>query len=145
MMARGPAAWHDPGATRSRRVGGRVRALTDDRALLAVIDDDVSVLESLPDLVRESGYAARAYASAEEFLASGQIGDAQCLILDVRLRGMSGPDLQHELRRRGHQAPVIYITAQTDQALRERLVAGGAVACLFKPFREEELLEALRF
>src|SRR6185295_7693433 len=113
------------------------------RSLVSVVDDNESVRESLPDLLRHAGFDAEAFASAEAFLASPAIGDTHCLILDVGLPGMSGPDLQQELISRGHQIPTIFITAQGDHSLRPRLTARGAVACLFKPFSDTALLDAL--
>jgi FixJ family two-component response regulator len=117
--------------------------IPNERDLVAVIDDDDSVRESLPDLVRELGFAVRAFASAEEFLAVDHIDQTKCLILDIALPGMSGPDLRAELQRRGRSIPVIYITAQTDETIRSRLLAGGAVQVLLKPFSEGALREAL--
>jgi FixJ family two-component response regulator len=114
------------------------------RALVTVVDDSESVRDSLPDLLRHSGYDARAFESAEAFISSEGVGDTTCLILDVGLPGMSGPDLQQELRRLGHDIPTIFITAQGDPSLRPRLVARGAVACLFKPFSDTALLDALK-
>jgi FixJ family two-component response regulator len=111
--------------------------------LVAVVDDDESVRESLPDLLRESGYAARAFSSAEELLDSGDLVRFGCLILDIAMPGMSGPDLQQELRRRGSAIPVVFITANGDETVRPRLLAQGAVDCLFKPFSEAALLAAL--
>jgi FixJ family two-component response regulator len=111
--------------------------------MVSVVDDSDSVRESLPDLVREFGFDSRAFSSAEEFLASGAVKDTNCLILDVGLPGMSGPDLQQELKRLGLSIPIIFITAQGDASLRPRLVALGAVACLFKPFNDDALLEAI--
>lgn len=113
------------------------------RPLISVVDDDESVRESLPDLLREFGFAARAFSSAEEFLASDYIGQTQCLVLDVAMPGMSGPDLQQELTRRRQEIPIVFITAHRDDAVRPRLLERGAVECLFKPFSETALLEAL--
>jgi FixJ family two-component response regulator len=115
----------------------------DTRPLISVVDDDESVRESLPDLLRELGFAARAFSSAEEFLASDILGRTRCLVMDVSMPGMSGPDLQQELRRRRQEIPVVFITAHGDEAVRPRLLAGGAVECLFKPFSEAALLDAL--
>ena len=111
--------------------------------LVTVIDDDQSVRESLPDLLRECGYEVEAFASAEEFLASGDVGRTKCLVLDVAMPGMSGPELQRELRRRGRAMPVVFITAHGDETMRPRLLEQGAVDCLFKPFRETALLAAI--
>ena len=111
--------------------------------LVSVVDDDESVRESLPDLLREFGFAVQAFACAEAFLASGQVDATRCLILDVAMPGMSGPDLQDELIRRGHAIPIIFITAHGDAAERPRLIRQGAVDCLLKPFSEAALLQAL--
>ncbi len=113
------------------------------RARVTVVDDDESVRESLPDLLRELGYDAEAFVSAEEFLASGRISQTDCLMLDVAMPGMSGPELQRELVRRGHAVPVIFITALGDKSIPPALLAQGAVACLLKPFQEQDLREAL--
>jgi FixJ family two-component response regulator len=113
------------------------------RPLVSVVDDDESVRESLPDLLIELGFAARVFASAEAFLASDQIDATQCLILDIAMPGMSGPELVHELTRRDKPIPVIFITAHGDGATGPALVGEGAVACLLKPFSETALLDAL--
>jgi FixJ family two-component response regulator len=113
------------------------------RPLVVVVDDSASVRESLPDLLEHVGFAVQAFPTAEAFLASDVAHDARCLILDVGLPGMSGPDLLQELRRRGNAIPVVFITAQDDNSLQLRLFAGGAAACLFKPFSDSELLKAV--
>jgi len=111
--------------------------------LVSVVDDSDSVRESLPDLLDQFGFAVQTFSSAEAFLASEAANHTNCLILDVGLPGMSGPELQQELIRRGQAIPIVFITAQGDQSLRPRLVARGAVACLFKPFSDTALLEAV--
>ena len=111
--------------------------------LVSVVDDDESVRESLPDLLREFGFAVRAFSSAEEFLASDCVAQTRCLILDVAMPGMSGPDLQQELTLRRQNIPIVFITAQRDEGVRSRLLEQGAVDCLFKPFSETVLLDAL--
>ena len=113
------------------------------RSLVAVVDDDESVRESLPDLLREFGFAAQAFSSAEAFLASEVVSETNCLILDVAMAGMSGPELQQELSRRQQEIPIVFITANGDKTVRPRLLAQGAVECLFKPFSEAALLDAL--
>ena len=113
------------------------------RSLVSVVDDDQSVRESLPDLLREFGFAAQAFSSAEEFLGSGSMDETRCLILDVAMPGMSGPDLQSELIRRGQSIPIIFITAQRDESGRLRILEQGAFTCLLKPFHDTALLEAL--
>ena len=117
--------------------------MIDKRPLVSVVDDSESVRESLPDMLHEFGFRARVFPSAEAFLEDGVLGETSCLILDVGLPSMSGPDLQQELKRRRVNVPIVFITAQGDRSLRPRLVAEGAVACLFKPFSDTELLEAL--
>ena len=117
--------------------------MTVTRSLVSVVDDDESVRESLPDLLKQFGFAARAFSSAEEFLASDYVGQTQCLILDVGMTEMTGPDLQRELMRRRQAIPIIFITAERDMTVRQRLIRQGAVECLFKPFSDTALLEAL--
>ena len=112
-------------------------------SLVSVVDDDESVRESLPDLLRQFGFAAQAFSSAEAFLASEVVNETSCLILDVAMPGMSGPDLQEELIRRGQEIPIVFITGTGDQTVRPRVLATGAVECLFKPFSEAALLGAL--
>ena len=113
------------------------------RSLVSVVDDDESVRESLPDLLREFGYAARTFSSAEEFLGSDCVDQTRCLMLDIGMPGMTGPDLQRELKLRGQQIPIIFITAHRDEAIRTRVLEEGAVECLFKPFSDTAVLEAL--
>jgi len=113
------------------------------RSLVSVVDDDESVRESLPDLLREFGFAAHAFSSAEEFLASDALRETKCLILDIAMPGMSGPDLQRELTRRQQEIPIVFITAHADETVRQRLIQQGAVDCLFKPFSDTALLAAL--
>ena len=115
----------------------------DPRPLISVVDDDESVRESLPDLLREFGFEVQAFSSAEEFLASESVADTNCLVLDVAMPGMTGPDLQRELKLREHWIPIVFITAQRDATVRPRLIAEGAVECLFKPFEPADLLQAL--
>src|SRR5262249_8371039 len=111
--------------------------------LVSVVDDDESVRESLPDFLRQVGFVAEAFSSAEAFLASNVVAATSCLLLDLSMPGMSGPDLQQELIRRQRRIPIVFITAHGDEAIRLRLIAQGAVECLFKPFSETALIEAL--
>ena len=113
------------------------------RPLVCVVDDDESVRESLPDLLNEFGYAVEAFSSAKDFLASDCMAKADCLILDVAMPQMSGPDLQRELRRRGQSVPIVFITAHSDERIRPQLLEQDAVACLIKPFNQTALQEAL--
>jgi FixJ family two-component response regulator len=112
-------------------------------SLVSVVDDDLSVREALPDLIRQFGFPAQAFSSAEAFLASEVVSETRCLILDIAMPGMSGPELQQELIRRGPEIPIVFITANGDRTVRPRLLAQGAVECLFKPFSETALLDAL--
>ena len=115
-----------------------------ERSLASVVDDDESVRESLPDLLRQFGFAARAFSSAEAFLGSALLSETSCLLLDIAMPGgMSGLDVQRELRRRRQKIPIVFITAQPDETIRPRLMANGAVECLFKPFSETALFDAL--
>ena len=99
------------------------------RTLVSVVDDDESAREALPDLLREFGFAAKAFSSAEEFLASDSVGQTKCLLLDVAMPGMSGPDLQHELKLRRQRIPIIFITAQGDETVRRRLLSQERCQC----------------
>jgi FixJ family two-component response regulator len=123
----------------------RDEALTVGKpSLVSVVDDDESVRESLPDLLRQVVFAAEAFSSAEAFLASDVVGETGCLLLDIAMPGMSGPDLQQELIRRRQQIPIVFIKGHGDRAVRPPLVAREAVECLFKPFSEAALLDAIQ-
>jgi len=113
-------------------------------SLISLVDDDQSVRESLPDLLRQFGYTVRAFAAAHAFLESDAVEQTRCLILDVAMPGMSGPDLQQELARRGLRIPIIFITAQSNETLRAKLLAQGAADFLVKPFDDTVFLEALK-
>jgi FixJ family two-component response regulator len=115
----------------------------DTRPLVSVVDDDESVRESLPDLLMEFGFAVQAFASAEAFLASDSVDQTRCLILDIAMPGMTGPELQKELKLRRQEIPILFITAHRDETIRLRALELGAVAFLFKPFSDTELLQAL--
>jgi FixJ family two-component response regulator len=118
-------------------------SMMNPRLLVSVVDDDESVRESLPDLLKEFGFASQTFSSSEEFLASDEISRTKCLILDVAMPGMGGPELQQELKRRKIEIPIIFITARRDETARSRLIEQGAIACLIKPFSDTALLEAL--
>lgn len=117
--------------------------MNNNRSLISVVDDDESIRESLPDLLTVFGFAAQTFSSAEEFLASEQISQTRCLILDIAMPGMTGPDLQRELKVRQQTIPIIFITAEKNEAVRRRLLREGAIECLFKPFSDSDLLAAL--
>ena len=113
------------------------------RSFVTVVDDDESVRESIPDLLQVCGFSVRAFSSAQAFLASELVAETECLILDIAMPGMSGPHLQRELRRRKQEIPIVYITARRDETVRLRMLEAGAVACLFKPFSDTALLDAV--
>lgn len=117
--------------------------MASTRPLVSVVDDDESVRESLPDLLNELGYDVQAFSSAEEFLASVYVERSACAVVDIAMPGMTGPELQQELAKRGHALPLVFITAQIDEALRRSVLKRGAVACLYKPFTEADLVAAL--
>jgi FixJ family two-component response regulator len=117
--------------------------MKNPRLLVSIVDDDESVRESLPDLLREFGFASQTFSSAGGFLASDAIARTNCLILDVTMPGMCGPELQKEMNRRKIKIPIIFITGHRDERLRSRLVEQGAVACLIKPLSDVAVLEAL--
>ena len=109
--------------------------------LVSVVDDDESVRESLPDLLRSFGFEAEPFDSAEAFLGSASLARTSCLILDVAMPGMTGPELQEELKKAGHRIPIVFITAHIEAAA--RVLRNGAAACLSKPFSDIALLEAV--
>lgn len=117
---------------------------TSERSLVSVVDDDESVREALPDLLREFGFASRAFSSAEAFLSSDCVNKTKCLILDVCMPGITGLDLHRELKLRGQQIPTIFMTAKRDDAIRARALGQGAAEFLYKPFSDTTLLEALK-
>lgn len=117
--------------------------MKENRPLVSVVDDDESVRESLPDLLKELGFATQTFSSAEEFLASKSVYQTKCLILDIAMPVMSGPDLQRELKLRHQEIPIVFITARRDDTVRALMLEQGAVECLFKPFSETVLLDAI--
>jgi FixJ family two-component response regulator len=117
--------------------------MNNKRSLVSVVDDDESIRESLPDLLREFGFTAQTFSSAEEFLASDYVDQTSCLILDIAMSGMTGPELQRELTIRRKEIQIIFITGQRDEAIRSRLLKLGAVECLSKPFSDSDLQKAL--
>jgi FixJ family two-component response regulator len=117
--------------------------MADTPPLVSVVDDDESIREALPDLLREFGYSVRAFSSAQAFLDSGSIEETKCLILDIAMPGMSGPDLQRELNTRAKRPPIVFISAHGDETLRPWLIEQGAVDCLTKPFSDTALRAAI--
>jgi FixJ family two-component response regulator len=111
--------------------------------LISIVDDDDAVRNSLDDLIRSIGFGTQGFSSADAFLSSNQARDTACLILDVRMPGMNGIDLQRQIVAANWRIPIIFITSHADDDARARALKAGAVAFLYKPFREEELLDAL--
>ena len=112
-------------------------------SLISIVDDDESVRESLEGLLRSAGFRVVAFALAADFLNSQALDATDCLILDVRMPGMSGPELQRKLIASQHSIPIVFLTAHGDEEVRERVLGDGAVDCLFKPFTEDALLLAV--
>ena len=112
-------------------------------ALVSVVDDDESVRESLPDLLKELGFEARAFASGDEFPSSDGVNGTRCLILDVAMPGMTGLDVQRELGLRGRKIPIIFITALKNEAVRTKAFKQGAAGFLLKPFSDTALSSAI--
>jgi FixJ family two-component response regulator len=117
--------------------------MNSKRSLVSVVDDDQSIRESLPDLLIEFGFAAQTFSSAEEFLGSDYLDQTDCLILDIAMPGMTGPELQRELAIRRKEIPIVFITGQRDETIRPRLLKLGAVECLAKPFSDSDMQRAL--
>ena len=114
-----------------------------DSPLVCLVDDDESVRESLPDLLRAFGFEVRAFSYAKAFLTSDCLALCDCLILDIAMPEMTGPDLQRELKRQGRDIPIVFITAHVDDRVRHNVLEQGAVACLYKPFSQADLLGAM--
>jgi FixJ family two-component response regulator len=111
---------------------------------ISIVDDDASIREALKSLMRSVRFHVDAFASAEEFLASERVDDTACLILDVYLPGMNGFELQSHLKTEGRDIPIIFITAHSDEASRQRALKGGAIDFLSKPVRRDTLLKAIQ-
>lgn len=115
-----------------------------DEKIIALVDDDESVRESLPDLLRSFGFRVQAFASANAFLRDAEIDLLGCLVLDVAMPGMTGPQLQQELIRQKRAVPIVFITAHSDDGAWSDLLNSGVVACLVKPFSESAIVGAIR-
>ena len=111
--------------------------------LVCIVDDDASIADSTRYLVGAFGFRAEAFSSAQEFLSSSLVEETRCLILDVRMPGMDGLELQRYLAKAAQRIPIVFITAHRDEAIRTRVLEEGAVECLFKPFSDTAVLEAL--
>ena len=122
----------------------RTEESLSEPSIVAVVDDDRAVRRALGALLESFDYAVRTYGSGEEFLQSGQMSSTDCLLLDMRMSGMSGPELQAHLRRLGIAIPIVFMTAHAEASVRLRAMNAGAVECLQKPFTDEVLLDAIR-
>jgi FixJ family two-component response regulator len=111
--------------------------------LVSIVDDDHSVRQAIESLIRSVGLRAETYGSTEEFVDCGHLTDVACLILDVRLPGKSGLELQRELNRGTYKIPIVFVSAQSDDEMRRQALSQGAVEFLYKPFSEESLLDAV--
>ena len=111
--------------------------------LVSVVDDDESIRESLPDLLKAFGFSVQAFSSAEAFLASAWLAQTKCLVLDMAMPGMTGPELQRELIRHQAGIPIVFITAHASEAVRPGVIDGSATACLIKPFKPSDLIDAI--
>jgi FixJ family two-component response regulator len=111
--------------------------------IIAIVDDDGALREALRSVMKAAGFSARTFDSAEEFLACGDCDETACLILDVRLPGMSGIELQRRLADAGSTLPIIFVTAHGDEALRDSLMRAGASAFFYKPVRSDALLKEI--
>jgi len=112
-------------------------------SLIGVVDDDEAVRDALSSLLRSAGYKCSVFPSAETFLASGSLDQTDCMVLDVRMPGMSGPELQSRIRENHCAVPVIFVTGHADEELRSRAIRDGAIAFLNKPFSDDDLLDAI--
>jgi FixJ family two-component response regulator len=115
-----------------------------DAGIIAIVDDDEPLREALGSVMKAAGFSPRTFASAEDFLACEDCDDTACLILDVRLPGMSGIELQKKLSRTNAGLPIVFVTAHGDASLRESLMRAGAAAFLYKPVRSDALLKEIR-
>jgi FixJ family two-component response regulator len=112
--------------------------------LISIVDDDASMREALVGLVRSLGYEARDFASAEDFLASNELGQFSCAITDIQMPGMNGFELKRELGTRRYSLPVIMITARAEPDTEEKAMSRGATCFLRKPFETETLVSCLQ-
>src|ERR1700693_225842 len=118
--------------------------MNEERPIVFVVDDDASMRDALRNLLRSVGLAVETFASAHEFLSSPNAKGPGCLVLDVRLPGLSGLDLQRQLKEADIQIPIIFITGHGDIQMSVRAMKAGAMEFLTKPFRDQELLDAVQ-
>jgi FixJ family two-component response regulator len=112
-------------------------------SIISIVDDDISVRRAIANLLESAGFEAKTFASAEEFLSSDVRANTECLILDVRMPGMSGLELQSHLLTHNERIPIIFISAHGDNRVRAQGLKDGAVAFLAKPFKNQEFLDAV--
>ena len=117
--------------------------MTNQRFIVMIVDDDESLRKAARRLIKSYGHAVGTFASAEDFLASGQLDQTACLVLDIQMPGLNGLELQSRLVAGGQQIPIIFITALTDESTRVQALEGGAFAYLIKPFEEADLLSCI--
>ncbi len=132
-----------PHVTGDKNLNAGVADSVAEIPLISIVDDDDSLRNSLDNLIRSVGFRAQGFSSAEAFLNSSHVHDSACLILDVRLPGLSGLELQRRIVGASRRTPIIFITAHADDDAREQALQAGAVDFLHKPFREEALLKAI--
>jgi FixJ family two-component response regulator len=136
-LLRAPAFAPGPGAEKGV-------ARVSKAQIVSIVDDDASVRAAMESLVRSLGFVAFAFESADAFLRSPRVDDSACLITDVQMPGINGLDLQDRLIAQGSRIPIIFMTAFPEQAIQSRAQAGGALACLEKPFRCGTMVQLLR-
>jgi FixJ family two-component response regulator len=117
--------------------------MTNDQFIVMIVDDDESVRRAARRLIKSYGFAVEAFASADDFLASGRLSETACLVLDVQMPGLNGLELQSRLIAGGHQVPIIFITAFNDENARAQALKAGALGYLVKPIEEADLLNAI--
>lgn len=123
---------------------GRLIDSAPDAQLISVVDDNELVRDAITSLLRSVGFKGESFSSAEKFLNSPSLSEAACLILDVRMPGLSGPDLQRRLASENRRIPIIFITAHADARIQAEVMRAGAFDLLIKPFSDEALLRAVR-
>lgn len=122
----------------------KMKTISVEPPVVSIVDDDESVRESVPVLLGQFGFATHAFSSAQEFLSSGCVDETSCLILDITMPGMSGPELHQKLKCLGQEVPTIFITGQTDKTICARLLNQGASGFLLKPFNDEALIATIK-
>jgi FixJ family two-component response regulator len=117
--------------------------MMSDKFIVMIVDDDESVRRAARRLIKSFGFAVETFASAEDFLTSGRLPQTACLVLDVHMPGLNGLELQSHLISEGHQVPIVFITAFSDESARDQALTAGALGYLVKPFEETDLLSAI--